>query len=626
MVTVFGDRMSGSGGPANKNTGNHQRGKPNNKNHHHKHYHNNSNNKNGGGNTGSNNNNNHNSNNMNRNHDQNQNKQVFDPRRIFVGGLAVETGPEHLRAHFGCYGGILSSVVPWKNGQSRCFGYVTFNEVTSADAAINDNEGHFILGKKVDVKPAVPETNNKLFVGGLHQDVRDPYLRRYFEQFGEVLGAIVMMDKDSGRSRGFGFICYAPGAVGAQVIETVLSQPHVLLQQEVEVKLAEVAEKLPAPKPFQRKGNNGNNGQNAKPGGQKQQPRAPQTPLVAAFAQLLQMASGEGGITATPTAIPSDGSPDSTTEVKEAPKLPVGKKKASNNNNNNNNAASAKRQPAPPALKPECGSTTTTTSKPSPKPTIAVETPSSGSGSASIMTPMTKTLPMPMDSPTYSPHCNSLASEMTTTPAMTTMTNSTSTSRLSMWGDMGDLWSQSMGKLSPTFLSMPEWEAVPKFPNLLSNLANMPVPPTPSSTVETEKAEHKVNNAARRGPPPGVFYPVATPPGLSMSTPKPTKLSMPMSLPTATTATAPPPMTSMMPMTVSMTSAMPPMPSSPPSFSPPTSAPTWAPSMTRKRGPMLLGSEKGNLVLSNSEKVSEKEGRSPADFNGAEKAATAASQ
>ena len=46
----------------------------------------------------------------------------------------------------------------------------------------------------------------KLFVGGLHPDVVAPNLRAIFSKFGAVRDAFVVMDRESGASRGFGFV------------------------------------------------------------------------------------------------------------------------------------------------------------------------------------------------------------------------------------------------------------------------------------------------------------------------------------------------------------------------------------------------------------------------------------
>ncbi|MBU3651258.1 MAG: RNA-binding protein [Limnohabitans sp.] len=47
---------------------------------------------------------------------------------------------------------------------------------------------------------------NKLYVGNLPYSVRDGDLEQAFSQFGQVSSAKVMMERDTGRSKGFGFV------------------------------------------------------------------------------------------------------------------------------------------------------------------------------------------------------------------------------------------------------------------------------------------------------------------------------------------------------------------------------------------------------------------------------------
>lgn len=49
---------------------------------------------------------------------------------------------------------------------------------------------------------------NKLYVGGLEWGIRDEALREAFEVHGEVTEAKVILDRETGRSRGFGFVTY----------------------------------------------------------------------------------------------------------------------------------------------------------------------------------------------------------------------------------------------------------------------------------------------------------------------------------------------------------------------------------------------------------------------------------
>jgi len=50
---------------------------------------------------------------------------------------------------------------------------------------------------------------SKLFIGGLAWHTDDQTLRTKFEEYGQVEEAVVVKDRDTGRSRGFGFVRYA---------------------------------------------------------------------------------------------------------------------------------------------------------------------------------------------------------------------------------------------------------------------------------------------------------------------------------------------------------------------------------------------------------------------------------
>ena len=58
-----------------------------------------------------------------------------------------------------------------------------------------------------------------LYVGGLSFDTTDDGLKTFFEQAGTVESASIITDRDSGRSRGFGFVEMATEAEGRKAIE-----------------------------------------------------------------------------------------------------------------------------------------------------------------------------------------------------------------------------------------------------------------------------------------------------------------------------------------------------------------------------------------------------------------------
>lgn len=66
---------------------------------------------------------------------------------------------------------------------------------------------------------------NKLYVGNLPYGVRDNDLEQAFGQFGAVASARVMMERDTGRSKGFGFVEMASEAEAQAAIQGMNGQP-----------------------------------------------------------------------------------------------------------------------------------------------------------------------------------------------------------------------------------------------------------------------------------------------------------------------------------------------------------------------------------------------------------------
>ena len=66
---------------------------------------------------------------------------------------------------------------------------------------------------------------NKLYVGNLPYSVRDEDLQQSFGQFGGVTSAKVMMERDTGRSKGFGFVEMASDADAQAAINGMNGQP-----------------------------------------------------------------------------------------------------------------------------------------------------------------------------------------------------------------------------------------------------------------------------------------------------------------------------------------------------------------------------------------------------------------
>ena len=67
---------------------------------------------------------------------------------------------------------------------------------------------------------------NKLYVGNLPYTVRDEDLQQSFGQFGAVTSAKVMMERDTGRSKGFGVVEMASYAEAQAAINGMSGQPR----------------------------------------------------------------------------------------------------------------------------------------------------------------------------------------------------------------------------------------------------------------------------------------------------------------------------------------------------------------------------------------------------------------
>ncbi|XP_071710782.1 uncharacterized protein [Rutidosis leptorrhynchoides] len=72
----------------------------------------------------------------------------------------------------------------------------------------------------------------KLFVGGIAWETSEEAFSNYFSNYGEITDSVIMMDKITGRPRGFGFVTFADPSDA----DKVLAQDHVIDGRPVEVK------------------------------------------------------------------------------------------------------------------------------------------------------------------------------------------------------------------------------------------------------------------------------------------------------------------------------------------------------------------------------------------------------
>ncbi len=66
---------------------------------------------------------------------------------------------------------------------------------------------------------------NKLYVGNLAYSVRDESLQAAFAQFGPVSSANVLLDRETGRSKGFGFVEMSSAVEAQAAINAMNGQP-----------------------------------------------------------------------------------------------------------------------------------------------------------------------------------------------------------------------------------------------------------------------------------------------------------------------------------------------------------------------------------------------------------------
>lgn len=182
-----------------------------------------------------------------------KNNKDNDDKKIFVGGLHYNTTEETLNQHFSQYGNLEDVVVIRHpdTKRSRGFGFVTFSSQEEVDAC-QKARPHILDDKTVETKRAVPRgvqtptkgpnrglgsasVENKVFVGGIKEDVDDEELKAYFSSYGNVKQVKILVDKTTGRKRGFAFVefdDYDP------VHKCILQRNHQIRGNRVDVKNA----------------------------------------------------------------------------------------------------------------------------------------------------------------------------------------------------------------------------------------------------------------------------------------------------------------------------------------------------------------------------------------------------
>ncbi|KAJ6821375.1 28 kDa ribonucleoprotein, chloroplastic-like [Iris pallida] len=143
--------------------------------------------------------------------------------KLFVGNLPYDIDSEGLAGLFDKAGVVEIAEVLFsrETGQSRGFGFVTMSTIEEADKAIEMFNRYDVNGRLLTVNKAAPrgarveraprefEPSFRIYVGNLPWQVDDSRLEQVFSEHGKVKSARVVYDRETGRSRGFGFVTMA---------------------------------------------------------------------------------------------------------------------------------------------------------------------------------------------------------------------------------------------------------------------------------------------------------------------------------------------------------------------------------------------------------------------------------
>ncbi|KAF8494448.1 hnRNP A1-gamma isoform [Russula emetica] len=165
--------------------------------------------------------------------------EMKDEGKMFVGGLSWDTTDEGLRNYFSEFGKVdACTIVRDADGKSRGFAFLTFEDPASVNAVMVRE--HFLDGKAIDPKRAIPREehlrNTRYFVGGLAPQTTADTMRVFFTKFGKVVDATVMVDRETGRSKGFGFVTFEDNSSDSQLVGKL---GLILDEKQIEVKTAQ---------------------------------------------------------------------------------------------------------------------------------------------------------------------------------------------------------------------------------------------------------------------------------------------------------------------------------------------------------------------------------------------------
>ncbi|XP_011029743.1 PREDICTED: 29 kDa ribonucleoprotein, chloroplastic-like [Populus euphratica] len=140
--------------------------------------------------------------------------------KLYFGNLPYNVDSAQLAGMIQKYGSpeMVEVLYHRETGKSRGFAFVTMSSIEDCEAVIENLDGSQYMGRILRVnfadkpkpkEPLYPETEYKLFIGNLSWSVTSESLTQAFQEYGNVVGARVLYDGETGKSRGYGFVCYS---------------------------------------------------------------------------------------------------------------------------------------------------------------------------------------------------------------------------------------------------------------------------------------------------------------------------------------------------------------------------------------------------------------------------------
>lgn len=159
-----------------------------------------------------------------------------DARTVFCMQLAARIRPRDLEDFFSAVGKVrdVRMISDRNSRRSKGIAYIEFLEATSVPLAIGLT-GQRLLGVPIIVQASQAEKNRaaalannlqkgnagpmRLYVGSLHFNITEDMLRGIFEPFGRIESIQLMMDSETARSKGYGFISFADAECAKKALE-----------------------------------------------------------------------------------------------------------------------------------------------------------------------------------------------------------------------------------------------------------------------------------------------------------------------------------------------------------------------------------------------------------------------